>query len=311
MQAPASSIAAAAPSADAARPVEVAETAWAYVLSAPALLLMTVLLFLPVVAVCVMALTDWQLGAPTFAFVGLRNFAALWRDPTFHAALINTAIYVAIVVPVTVILGLAVALLVESAGRLSAFYRAIHFLPFMATMAAMALAWEALLHPTVGLVNHVLGALGLPAANWLRDKATVLGALAAIGVWQLVGYVMVLFLAGLKAIPEELYDAAEVDGADGVIDRLQVVTLPMLGPVTMFVVIVTALKALQVFDTVRVLTHGGPGDSSNVLLHLLYVESFEYLRTGYGSAISVVFLLMVVVLTVVQARTMDRRVHYT
>src|SRR5215469_5654100 len=179
----------------AARRVDRAERLWAYALSAPALVLMTGLLFAPVAAVCVMASTDWQLGAPGFAFVGLDNYIALWRDAAFRAALVNTAVYVLVVVPVTVMLGLAVALLLERSTRLSALYRAIHFLPFMATMAAMALAWETLLHPSIGLVNHVLTAWGLPGANWLRDKTTVLGTLALIGIWQHLGYAMVLFLA--------------------------------------------------------------------------------------------------------------------
>jgi multiple sugar transport system permease protein len=180
----------------------------------------------------------------------------------------------------------------------------------MATLAAMAIAWEALLHPTIGLLNQVLAALGLPVANWLRDEATALPVLAVIGIWQNLGFAMVLYLAGLKSIPQELYDAADIDGADGWLDRLRTVTLPMLGPVSMFVVIVVALKALQVFDTVKILTQGGPGHASDVLLYTLYRESFEYLRTGYGAAVTVVFLCIVVTLTLIQARLMDRRVHY-
>ncbi len=150
-----------------------------------------------------------------------------------------------IVVPGTVLLGLGIALLIESGRSLRGFYRAIHFLPFMATLAAMAIAWEALLHPTIGLVNQTLFALGLPTANWLRDEATVLPTLAVIGIWQNLGFAMVLFLAGLKSIPQDLYDAADIDGADQWIDRLRTVTLPMLGPVSMFVVIVVALTGLR------------------------------------------------------------------
>ncbi|MGY3424588.1 ABC-type sugar transport system permease subunit [Bradyrhizobium sp. F1.13.4] len=121
---------------------------------------------------------------------------------------------------------------------------------------------------------------------------------------------MVLFLAGLKSIPRDLYDAAEIDGADLWLDRFRTVTLPMLGPVLMFVVIVVALRAFEAFDTVKVLTKGGPGHASDVLLYTLYRESFEYLRTGYGAAVAVVFLVIVVALTLIQARVMDKRVHY-
>lgn len=288
-----------------------AETVAGYALAAPAFLLLLALFLLPTVAVFVIAATDWQFGARTLSFVGFENFAELLADPVFRTSLLNTVVYVLIVVPGTVGLGLGIALLIESGQSLRAFYRSVHFLPYMATMAAMAIAWEALLHPTIGLVNQTLQGLGLPTANWLRDESTVLPVLAAIGIWQNLGFAMVLYLAGLKNVPRDLYDAAEVDGADAPLDRLRTVTLPLLGPVTMFVVIVTALKAFEVFDTVKILTQGGPGRASEVLLHTLYVESFEYLRTGYGAAVTVVFLAVVVALTLLQARVMDRRVHYT
>jgi multiple sugar transport system permease protein len=283
-------------------------TAWA--LAGPAVILLVGLFLLPVFAVIVIALTDWQMGAKTLSFVGLANFREVFGDEGFRISLVNTVVYVLIVVPGTVGLGLLIALLIESGKSCRAFYRAIHFLPFMATLAAMAIAWEALLHPTIGLVNQTLVSLGLPTANWLRDEKTVLPVLTAIGIWQNLGYAMVLFLAGLKAIPQDLYDASDVDGADLWLDRLRTVTLPMLGPVTMFVVIVVALRAFETFDTVQILTQGGPGHASEMLMYTLYRESFEYLRTGYGAAVTLVFLAIVVALTLFQARVMDKRVHY-
>jgi multiple sugar transport system permease protein len=174
----------------------------------------------------------------------------------------------------------------------------------------MAVVWEAMLHPTIGLVNQLLTVLGLHGANWLRDPRLVIPTLAVIGVWQMLGLSMVLFLAGLRAIPRDLYDAAAVDGAHLPFDRHRLVTLPLLGPVTMFVTIVVAIRAFQVFDTVSVLTQGGPGHASDVLLYTLYVESFDFLRPGYGSAITVVFLFIVVTLTLLQARAFSKRVHY-
>jgi multiple sugar transport system permease protein len=286
------------------------ETLTAWVLVGPAVILLVGLFLLPVCAVIVIALTDWQLGAKTLSFVGLANFREVFGDESFRISLVNTIVYVLIVVPGTVGLGLLIALVIESGKSCRAFYRAIHFLPFMATLAAMAIAWEALLHPTIGLVNQTLVSLGLPTANWLRDEKTVLPVLTAIGIWQNLGYAMVLFLAGLKAIPQDLYDASDVDGADLWLDRLRTVTLPMLGPVTMFVVIVVALRAFETFDTVQILTQGGPGHASEMLMYTLYRESFEYLRTGYGAAVTLVFLAIVVALTLFQARVMDKRVHY-
>ncbi len=288
----------------------IAEAVAAWSLAGPALFLLIFLFFLPVIAVITIALTDWQFGAKTLSFVGSANFREVFEDEGFRASLVNTLIYVGIVVPGTVILGLGIALLIESGKSFRKFYRAIHFLPYMATLTAMAIAWEALLHPTIGLVNQALAGMGLPTANWLRDENTVLGVLAVIGIWQNLGFSMVLFLAGLKNIPRDIYDAADIDGADLWIDRLRTVTLPMLGPVFMFVFIVVALKAFDTFDTVQILTQGGPGHASELLLFTLYRESFEYLRTGYGASIAVVFLIIVLTLTLIQARVMDKKVHY-
>lgn len=296
---------------EASRAGLLAEALAGYGLAAPAIVGLIVLFVIPVLAVFVIAATDWQFGARTLSFVGLKNFVALAADDTFHRSLLNTLLYGLVVVPVTVLGGLAVALLIESVRSFRTFYRAIHFMPYMATLAAMAIVWEALLHPTIGLATQAIAALGLPTANWLHDERTVLWALAGIGVWQNLGFAMVLFLAGLKSIPAELYDAAAVDGADGPMDRLHTVTLPLLGPVTMFVVIVTALKTLRVFDTVAMLTQGGPSHASETLLYTLYSESFLYLHTGYGAAVTVTFLAIVIALTLLQARLLDRRVHYS
>ncbi|MHC2543220.1 carbohydrate ABC transporter membrane protein 1 (CUT1 family) [Ensifer sp. SEMIA 135] len=298
------------PEVSAARKRAILEALAAWSLAGPALVLLVILFFLPVLTVFGIALTDWQFGAGSLSSVGLGNFHEVFADEGFRASLVNTLLYVALVVPGTILLGLAIALLIESSRSCRAFYRAIHFLPFMATLTAMAIAWEALLHPTIGLVNQTLVSLGLPTANWLRDESTVLPVLAVIGIWQNLGYAMVLFLAGLKAIPQDLYDAADTDGADLWLDRLRTVTLPMLGPVSMFVFIVVALRAFETFDAVQILTQGGPGHASEMLLFTVYRESFQYLRTGYGAAVAVVFLGIVVALTLIQARVMDKKVHY-
>nr|WP_076866102.1 sugar ABC transporter permease [Bradyrhizobium mercantei] len=299
-----------APVTSPARARAVAQTLAAWGLAGPAVFFLLVLFLLPVAGVFVIAFSDWQFGARSFSFVGFANFREVFLDPAFRASLLNSVVYVLIVVPGAGILGLVIAVLIESGKSCRAFYRAVHFLPFMATLAAMAIAWEALLHPAIGFVNQALAVTGLPTANWLRDENTALPVLAAIGIWQNLGYAMVLFLAGLKSIPQDLYDAADVDGADFWFDRLRTVTLPMLGPVSMFVVIVVAVRAFEPFDIVKVLTQGGPGHASEMLLYTLYRESFEYLRTGYGAALAVVFLGIVVTLTLVQARIMGKRVHY-
>lgn len=283
----------------------------AVILSAPAVMLMIMLLVGPIIAVLVIAFTDWRLGQSAMAFIGLANFEALLSDSGLRKSFANTIRYVIIVVPVTVVIGLIIAVMIEGGKTFRSFYRAVHFLPVMATLAATAAAWEALLHPTIGVANLVLQYAGIAPINWLRDESTVLPTLAAIGIWNNIGFAIVLFLAGLRAIPTDLYDALELDGADGAIDRFFTITWPLLAPTTLFVVVVTCMKAFQVFDTVRVLTRGGPAGASDVLLNTLYVESFEYLNTGYGAAITVIFLAIIIALTLLQTYVFDKRVHYS
>ena len=286
-----------------------AMTAWA--LSAPAVILMVLLLIGPVIGVMALSLTDYQLGAATLSYIGFDNYAEMFGDRVFHTALINTLLYVAVVVPGSVFLGLGIALLIESGTSGRALYRAIYFLPVMATLIAMAIVWEFMLHPQFGLINLALGRIGIPAQNWLTDGDLALWVLAAIGIWQAVGFNMVLFMAGLVSIPRFLYDAAEMDGVPGAWARFRLVTWPMLGPVTLFVVVITSIRSFQVFDTVHVLTKGGPNKATEVLLYTMYAEGFEFFRSGYAAAVTVVFLAFVLALTLVKIGVLDRKVHYS
>lgn len=283
----------------------------AYALVTPAAALMLIMLLGPLAGVIALSFTDYQLGAPHFSWIGLSNYQDLFADKVFWTALRNTLAYVVIVVPGAVIAGLAIALLIQSGTSLRSLYRTIYFLPVMATLIAMAVVWEFMLHPQFGLVNGVLRGTGLPAFAWLQDRSTALYALCAIGIWQAVGFNMVLFLAGLVSIPKQLYEAAEIDGASSGWARFRLVTWPMLGPVTTFVVVISGIRSFQVFDTVHVLTKGGPSKSTEVLIHSMYTEGFEFFRSGYAAAITVVFLVFVLLLTLVKSRLADRGVHYT
>lgn len=281
-----------------------------YLLAGPAFALMLLLLIGPVLTVLLLSFTDYQLGAPGFGFIGLDNYAELASEKVFWKSLGNTLAYVGVVVPAAVGLGLGVALLIESGRSWRAFYRAAFFVPVMATLIAMAIAWEFMLHPQFGLINMMLKPLGIAPQNWLNDPGLALWVLAVIGIWQSFGFNMVLFMAGIVSIPKHLYEAAEMDGARSAWERFRLVTWPLLGPVTMFVVVITAIRSFQVFDTVHALTKGGPVKATEVLLYSMYAEGFEFLRSGYAAAIAVIFLVFVLILTVVKARLLDRKVHY-
>ncbi|MEL6210678.1 MAG: sugar ABC transporter permease, partial [Pseudomonadota bacterium] len=189
-------------------------------------------------------------------------------------------------------------------------FRSAIFLPVVSTTVAMAVVWEFLLHPTLGPVNTLVGFVGVPPQRFLSDARIVLATLAAIGIWETAGYVMVLVLAGLKSIPQDLYDAAAVDGAHRPWERFWTVTWPLLGPTMVFVTIIAMLRAIRVFETVAALTQGGPRRASEVVLFTIYQEGITYFRIGYASALTVVFLLVLVALTAIQFRLLDRRVHY-
>ena len=260
--------------------------------------------------IALLSVTDYQLGAKTLRLVGLTNYSEMFGDRVFRRSLENTLIYVGVVVPISVGLGLAAALLIEAGASLRAFYRTVYFLPVMATLIAMAIVWEFALHPTLGLVNLTLKAIGFAGVDWLQDRRIVLYTLAGIGIWQSVGFNMVLFMAGLQGIPKDLYEAASVDGVSNGWDRFRTVTWPMLGPVSLFVIVITAIRSFQVFDTVQVMTKGGPNRASEVLLYTMYSEGFEFFRTGYAAAVTMVFLAFVLALAVLKTWFLDRKVHY-
>jgi multiple sugar transport system permease protein len=281
-----------------------------YGLVAPALTLMLMMLLGPLAGVVALSFTDYQLGAPSLSWIGLANYHEMFGDKVFWTSLRNTLVYVGIVVPGAVMTGLAVALLIQSGTGLRSLYRTIYFLPVMATLIAMAVVWEFMLHPQFGLVNGVLREFGIAGPSWLQDRATALYALCAIGIWQAAGFNMVLFLAGLVSIPKQLYEAAEIDGASSAWARFRLVTWPLLRPVTTFVVVISGIRSFQVFDTVHVLTKGGPSKSSEVLIHTMYTEGFEFFRSGYGAALTVVFLVFILLLTLIKSAIADRGIQH-
>lgn len=287
-----------------------AETCAAWWLCAPTAILMLLLLVLPTLAVFALSLTDAQLGEPVVHFRGLGAYADLLADRSFRGAFRNTALYVLMVAPVSVLLGLGLALLIEAEAGGRAFFRSAYFLPSVSLIVAMASVWQYLMHPSFGPINLLLRLFGLPGVNWLGTSDNVLMALAVIGVWQGVGFNMVLFLAGLTAIDRNLYAAAEMDGARSGFDRFRLVTWPMLGPTTLFVITITMISSVKVFETVATLTQGGPAKASETLLWVIYQEGFVFLNIGTASAMAVVYIAVMLVLLLIQTRVLDKQVHY-
>lgn len=298
-----------APRARAEDPAAAEERA-GWLLAAPALLLLLGLIVLPVLVAVVLSFTDWQLGSRQLTFIALDNYAEMLNDRRFRVSLGNTLLYVGVVAPLSVVLGLGLALLIEGGRGGRTLFRTIYFLPVVSLLVAMAVVWQYLMHPTIGPLNALLSLLGLPRSSWLAGSGSVMWSLCLIGVWENVGFNLVLFLAGLTAIPRELYAAAEIDGARGAWDRFRLVTFPMLGPTLLFVLAITTIRTVKVFETVAALTQGGPNRASEVLLWTIYQEAFVFFRSGYASALTVVFLAIFLVVMLLQTRLLEKRVHY-
>lgn len=294
---------------------------------APAVILMAVILIAPILVAAYLSFTDYALGNQTANWIGLQNYDRIVNRSSFQKMFTATFTYVLVVVPLSVGLGLGAALLINSVKRFGDVYKTIYFLPVMAALLAMAIVWEFALHPTVGIINKTL-AMGCGtwletfgffargcARNfplWLGDKAYAIWTVAFIGIWQGFGFNMVLYLAGLTSVPRELYHAAEMDGAKSGWDRFRLVTWPMLGPTTVFVVTITCIRSFQVFDTVEAFypQGGGPSKSVYVMMFAIYEKGIQQNLMGLGAAVTMIFLAFVLALTLIQRWLVERRVHY-
>ena len=272
----------------------------AYAFVAPALGLLAVFFLLPTVAALVLSFTDFDVYAVAdssrLRLVGLDNYVRLLHDARFWTALRNTVWFVLVAGPASIAVSLAAALLVDAkVVRGRAIFRTILFLPVVTTLVAVAVVWRYLYHPRYGLLNQLLGAVGIAPVDWLGDPAWALPALALLAVWKNFGFNMLIFLAGLQAIPERLSEAARLDGANRW-QELWHVTVPMLAPTFVFVGVITTIGYLQLFAEPYVMTQGGPANSTLSVVLLMYEEGFRWWNLGYGAAVA--FVLFALILTV-------------
>ncbi len=273
--------------------------------SAVPLLLFTIV---PMVSSVWVSLHQWNLISP-MRWVGLDNYGRLLSDPQTGKVFLHTLLYVAGYLPLVYVGGLALALALNRRLTGRAFLRATYFLPVVTSWVVVALVWKWLLNPANGLVNQVLGAVGLGQPGWWTDPDWALASVILASAWKDLGFVMVILLAGLQAIPRDLYEAAIVDGAGGW-QRFWRITLPLLTPATFFVVVISLINGFQVFDQVYVMTGGGPGGASQVVVGQIYDLTFRYGRAGEASALSWLLFAVILVITVVQIRGQRRWVHY-
>jgi multiple sugar transport system permease protein len=277
----------------------------ATVLLAPAYALLLVLVVIPVLIVVVLSLFDYDPLLGTADFVGTGNFTRVLGSEQFRKALANTAIYMVLTVPTTLVVSLLLAVGIHSLRWGGAIWRSLYFLPVASTLAAMSVVWRWLFYPGSGMVDSTVGRV-LGIDDWLHSTTWALPAVAVVGSWEGIGFAMVMFLAGLASVPSHVHEAARLDGA-GAWSRFWHVTWPALGPSVVFTLIITTRNALRVFDQVQVMTEGGPVNSSATLSYILWERGITFLDIGGGSVITLALLVLILAVTMLQLVTVGLR----
>jgi multiple sugar transport system permease protein len=285
---------------------------WGMALIAPNTLGLLFFFGLPVLMAFRISLQEWN-GIKPPQYVALANFQQLLDDPKFEQALTNTFKLIGLTVPLELVLALGVAILLNQPLRGRSILRTVYFLPVVTSTVAAAVVWTSLFQPRYGLLSQLLEPFGLGETKWLVDPGLVLIPIAVVAIWQRIGFDMVIFLAGLQAIPGVLYEAAIIDGASRW-QRFRHVTLPMLSPTTFLVMILAIISAFQIFDQVYVITErtvpGGVGGSATTLTYFLYRTAFTHSQLGYASAVALVLFAIILVVTVFQLVIQRYWVYY-
>lgn len=281
----------------------------AYLFLLPNLIGFLIFTLIPILCSMALSLMEWDSSNP-MVFVGFDNFKRLVGDETFQISLFNTFYYSIFTVPFTMGAALGLAMILNQKIKGIGIFRTVFFFPHVASLVAIAVVWNLLFHPTLGPVNNILRSLGMSSPpGWTASVDWAMPVIIIVSIWKSMGYYMILYLSGLQAIPGELYEAAKVDGANA-FQRFKSITLPMLTPTTFFVSIMLTIACFKVFDLVSVMTSGGPGRATNVLVYNIYNTAFINYEFGYASAISMVLFLIVLLITVIQFRAEKKWVSY-
>lgn len=278
-----------------------------YAFILPALIFYVVFLALPILGTVLISLLHWSgLSLSDLRWAGLLNYVELSKDAVFWAALKHNLIFILVGATLVVVIGLFLAVLLEQGLRGSNFFRGVFFMPTVMSMVVVGIVFMLILSPELGLVNPLLRAIGLGkfARAWLGDPNTSLLVVIACDVWKNFGFSMFLFVAGLKGIDAELYEAASIDGANSW-QSFWRITMPVLWPVTTTVIVLVSINTLKLFDLIYVMTHGGPSHASEVLTSWMYFQGFMYNNMGYGSSIAVVLLLVTLMFTMLQFKVLS------
>lgn len=288
---------------------KIKNSAIAYLFLLPNFVGFLIFTLIPIVCSMGLSVMEWDSSNPMI-FVGLENFKRLVTDDTFKISLWNTVYYSVFTVPLTMAAALGLALILNQKMKGINLFRTVFFFPHVASLVAIAVVWNLLFHPTLGPINNILRAMGMAnPPGWTASVDWAMPVVIVVSIWKSMGYYMILYLSGLQAIPGELYEAAKMDGANAW-QRFKSITMPMLTPTTFFVSIMLTIACFKVFDLVSVMTNGGPGRATNVLVYNIYNTAFVNYEFGYASAISMVLFIIVLAITIIQFRAEKKWVSY-
>lgn len=277
--------------------------------AAPALLILGVFIYYPLLSSLYISFTNWNMTKPVKKFIGLDNYERLLQDELFYKVLRITFTYTVLDVVLTLAIGLGLALLLNVSKRIYNIMRSGIFMPYYISMVIASMIFLWIFNHQFGLLNKIIGVFGLEPVNWLQDPDTAIWTLLAVSVWKGVGFTMLIFLAGLRSIPLEYYEASSIDGANKFWHFLHI-TLPLLSPTTLFLVITNFISSMQVFQSIDVMTNGGPLDSTKAIVYWIYEMAFVNFRTGRASALVIIFFLIIILLTAIQMLVSRKKVHY-
>lgn len=286
-----------------------------YLFILPILIYFIVFLIFPIVFSLILAFCQWDfmqgIKLSSLQFVGTQNFAEIIRDEWFTGSMKNTLVFAIFTVPIGIAIGLVLAVLINKYVYFQNFFKISLFLPYISSAVAAAVVWSVVLHPSFGPVNEFLKSIGVEnPPKWFADLKWALPSVIVFSIWQSMGYTVLVYMAGLKGVPAELYEAAEIDGA-GEIKKFFVITLPMVSPTTFFLFIMAMIGSFKVFDVVSALTEGGPGTSTTVVAFYIYREAFKYYEMGKASAAAWVMFIIIFAITLFQWRQQKRFVSYS
>lgn len=266
----------------------------AYWMISPYYCFLAIFILLPIIINIVLGFTNYDMT--TIKFTGLSNYSRMLTDPNLKAAIINTFIYTIATLILTMLIGLFTAIALIKVSRGTRFFRTMIFMPYVVSMASAAMIWLWMYDPGYGFFNGILDALNLSRLNWVYDVNLALGSVIAVTVWKFLGFNMVIFTSGLLGIPGQLYEAATIDGANA-IQRLYYITVPMLRPTTFFLMVTGFINNFNVFEQVNILTRGGPMNATTTIMHQVYIRAFVDYKMGYASAITVLLIVIVSIVT--------------